>query len=227
MAACYESVRHDRRYEVDARGVAEFDRDGILKRFIPWYAVKRLPFAHGPADKRATFSVRAADGSLIRPKLEYANLLECYNAVLRQWRASMPHACRAHYGRLYRQFRWAHARAHLVWVLPALVLYTVLGLSYGLGVEIPGDAIGKASRWIAFLYAFCVVHNLLFLKELRMGFDRWYALVETSFTEPTNAPPVSRDLSWRELKTNPRAWFARLYSRALAAIVAPEKSDVN
>ena len=85
MAACYESVRHDRRYEVDARGVAEFGPDRVLRRFIPWCAVNRFEFAR--RHNQVRWSMRAADGSQIKPKLEYASSLECYNVALREWRA--------------------------------------------------------------------------------------------------------------------------------------------
>ena len=48
----------------------------------------------------------AATALRIRPKLEYANSLECYNASVGEWRARMPHACRAKFRRTYRQLRW-------------------------------------------------------------------------------------------------------------------------
>ena len=123
MAASYESVRHDRRYEVDARGVVEFGPCQVLRRFIPWYAVNRIEFAHSPQHKQVRWSVRAADGSRIRPKLAYTSSLECYNAAVCEWRARMPHAWRAHCGRVYRQDRRAHAGIHLLWVIPALFVY--------------------------------------------------------------------------------------------------------
>jgi hypothetical protein len=59
------------------------------------------------------------------------------------------------------------------------------------------------------VYAFCVVHNLLWLKELRLGFDRWYALVEADFTEPKRASPVSTSAIIRWLFPAPAAAFAQ------------------
>ncbi len=182
MAASYESLRHDRRYEVDARGIAEFGSDRVLRRFIPWYAVVRIDFTHAPQHQQVSWSVREADGSRITPKLGYASSLECYNVALRTWREFLPHKCRMHYVRAYRKFRRAHALIHLFWVIPALLNYTVLGLSYALREEVPWEAFGGLSSGIALGYVACVLQNVLFLKELRLGFDRWYALVEASLT---------------------------------------------
>ncbi len=208
MAASYESVRHDRRYEVDASGVAEFGPDRVLRRSIPWCVVTRIEFTHDHLHKQVLWSVRAADGSRIRPKLEYANSLECYNVAVRTWRAFMPHACRAHFARVYRQSRRAHALIHLFWVIPALYVYALLGLLYGLHVEIAWEKIGSASTCIAMLYAWCVLQNLLFLKELRLDFDQWYALVEASLTEPRSPSPVSSFAIFRWMCPAPVAAFA-------------------
>jgi hypothetical protein len=145
MTASYESVRHDRRYEIDACGVAEFGGDRGLRRFIPWHAVNRIEFAHLPQHRQVRWSVRAADGSRIRPNLAYTNSLECYNVALSAWRATVPHACRAHFRQVYRRALRAHARIHLLWVIPALFVYILAGLCYGLGVEIPREAIGQIS----------------------------------------------------------------------------------
>jgi hypothetical protein len=193
MAASYESLRHDRRYEVDARGIAEFGSDRVLRHFIPWYAVVRIDFTHAPQHQQVLWSVREADGSRIKPKLGYASSLECYNVAIRTWREFMPHKCRTHYVRAYRKFRRTHALIHLFWVIPALFTYTILGLSYVLREEIPWEEFGGLSACIALQYVACVLLNVLFLKELRLGFDRWYALVEArlTLTEPKSAPPVS------------------------------------
>ena len=86
MAASYESVRHDWRYEIDVRGVAEFGPHRVLRRFIPWDAVKRIDFVPAHGLRRAQWSVRASDGSRIKPKLEFTNSLECYNEAVRAWR---------------------------------------------------------------------------------------------------------------------------------------------
>ncbi len=191
MTAIYESVRHDRRYEIDARGVAEFGQDRVLRRFIPWCAVSQIEFAHKPLNRQLLWSVRAADGARIRPKLEYANSLECYNASVGEWRARVPHACRAQFRRTYRQLRWAHALMHLFWAIPALLVYAALGLTYWLDGQIAWDPVGNGCWSIALLFAICVVQNLLCLKQLRLDFDRWYALMEARFTAASNVAPVS------------------------------------
>ncbi len=75
MPGSYETVRRDRRYEVDSRCVFEFGPDRILQSFIPWSTVSRIEFAHPPHHGQVRWSVRAADGSRISPKLEYTNSL--------------------------------------------------------------------------------------------------------------------------------------------------------
>jgi hypothetical protein len=127
----------------------------------------------------------------MRPKLEDASALESYNVAIRTWREYRPHAFRTHFARVYRAFRRAHTLIHLLWVMPALFAYAVLGLCYGLDVEIPWEAIRGVSTCTVIIYVLCVLQNLLFLKELRLGFDRWYALREASLTEPKSASPVS------------------------------------
>ena len=62
MAAVFESRRGDRRYEVDERGVAEFGRDSVLRRFIPWAAVERLELAHKASQRELNWSVRSGAG---------------------------------------------------------------------------------------------------------------------------------------------------------------------
>ena len=42
------------------------------------------------------------------------------------------------------------------------------------------------------LYAFCVIQNLVCLRDIRLGFDRWYAIQEASLTESEKQSPVSR-----------------------------------
>ncbi len=209
MDASYESVHRDRRYEIDARGVAEFGPDRVLQRFIPWCAVNGIEFAHAPQHKQVRWSVRAADGSRIRPKLEYANALECYNVAIRAWRALVPHACRTHFARVHRRARRVHALIHLYWVIPALFLYGVSGLAYALHVETAWNVSGPTSASIAILYALCVLQNLLSLKELRLGFDRWYAVVEASFTEPRSESPDSSSAFFRWLFPEPTAASAK------------------
>ena len=189
--ASYESICHDRRYEVDSRGIAEFGSDRVLRRFIPWWAVSRIEFEHKQQYRKVRWSVRAADGSRITPKLEYASSLECYNDTVRAWREIMPQACRMHFARIYRNFRLAAAMFHLCWLIPLVLIYALFGLCYILHLELPYEAVGSVSACSAFAFAVCLSHNLLYMKELRLGFDRWYALVEASFTEPRCDPPVS------------------------------------
>jgi hypothetical protein len=208
MAASYESVRRDRRYEVDARGVAEFGPHRVLQRFIPWGAVKRIEFAHAPQHKQVRWSVRAADGSRIRPTLEYANSLDCYNAAVRAWRERVPHACRADFGRVYRRFRRAHALVHLYWLIPTLFVYATLWLSYALKWEVPWDAIGAMSQFNAVMFVLCLLQNLLYLKDLRLDFDRWYARVEESSNEPASPSPVPSSAILRWIFPTPTADFA-------------------
>ena len=64
------------------------------------------------------------------------------------------------------------------------------------------------SKWTVALFAICVLHNLIWLKFLRLGFDRWYALVEASFTAPTRPSPDSRSAVMRWLFPAPAAEFA-------------------
>ncbi len=98
----------------------------------------------------------------------------------------------AHFGSNYRQFRRAHALLHLYWLIPALLVYAVMGLAYRLRVHPPWDAIEPMSKCSVVLFAGCVLWNLLYVKELRLDFDRWYALVEANFTEPKSPSPDSR-----------------------------------
>jgi hypothetical protein len=218
MAASYQSVRHDRRYEVDSRGVAEFELDRALRRFIPWCAVNGIEFEHKPQHKQVRWSVRAAHGDRIRPKLEYLDSLECYSVAIRAWREVMPHACRSHFARGYRKVRRAAALVHLLWIIPALLVYTVLGMGNVLREDIPYGAIGRLSTCAAVLFVLCLFQNLLFLKELRLGFDRWYALVEASDTEPKSDLPVPSNalLRWM-FRTRPPA-------RAEESITAEERA---
>jgi hypothetical protein len=199
MAASYESVRRDRRYLVDASGVTEFGPDRDLRQFIPWCVVTRIAYAHDRRHKQLRWSVRATDGSKITPQLEYANALESYDAVVRAWRAFAPHACRAHFARVYRRSLWAMALLHLTWAIPALLIYTLLGLSYALHRQIPWEAVGPLSNCSTVLYAMCVVTNLLLLKALGPDFDRWYARLQSRLTEPMIAPPVSSSVIVRWL----------------------------
>jgi hypothetical protein len=83
------------------------------------------------------WSVRAADGSQIRPKLEYTNSLECHTVAMRMWWELMPHPCRTHFARVYRKFQREHALIHLIWVIPALVVYVLVGLFYWRRVAVP------------------------------------------------------------------------------------------
>ena len=191
VTAIYESHRRDRRYEVDAHGVAEFGPHQILRGFIPWCAVKGIEFAHDPRHRHLRWSVTSADGSRIRPKLEYTNSVECYNAAVCAWRACVPHACREHYRWVYRRTRRAFGLLHLLWVIPALGFYGFFGLAYALRAEVELGAIRAASTSIAILYVLCIVHTLIFAKFLRLGFDGWYARVEASFTEPRTEASVS------------------------------------
>ena len=115
-----------------------------------------------------------------------------------------------------------HARIHLFWVIPALFVYAVLALSYALHVDVAWSDLGAMSTWIAVMYALCVLQNLLFLKELRLGFDRWYALVEAGLTEPGSAspdrspaifrwifPPLSSDFANEPITDEERSVFRR------------------
>ena len=190
VTAIYESDRHDRRYEVDARGVAEFGRDRILQRFIPWGAVHGIELSHDRRHTQVRWSVKSADGSRIRPKLEYTNSLECYNDAIRAWRACVPHGCREHFRRVYGQARLARALVHLFWLIPALCVYGVFGLAYALHADVDWQDIGPMSTSIAIMYVCCIAHTWLFHRELRLGFDRWYTLKEASFTEPAKASPA-------------------------------------
>jgi hypothetical protein len=187
----YESLRHGRRYEVDARGIAEFGTDRALRGFIPWCAVGRIEFTHSRAHRVVRWSVRSADGSGITPSLEYTNSLECYHATLMEWRATIPHAFRAHFMRVYRRFRRAHALLHLMWVIPAVLIYGLVALSYVLHVDTGREELMRAGIPIAIVYALCVTQNLLCLKELRLGFDEWFARMEASLIKPENAPRAS------------------------------------
>ena len=191
VTAIYESNRYDRRYEVDVRGVAEFGPHQTLRGFIPWCAVKGIEFAHDPRYRHLRWSVNSADGSRIRPKLEYTNSVECYNAAMLAWRACVPHACREHYQRVYRRTRRALWLVHLFWLIPALGFYGLFGFVYALHVEVDLGAIRATSTSIAIIYVLCVLHTVMFGKFVRLGFDRWYARVEASFTEPGTEASVT------------------------------------
>ncbi len=79
-----------------------------------------------------------------------------------------------------------------------------MGLAYGLRVEPPWDGIGAMSELSVVVFAACIFHSLLFLKELRLGFDLWYALVEAGLTEPASPSPDSRSAIMRWLFPVPR-----------------------
>jgi hypothetical protein len=191
MAPGYESVRHDRWYEVDARGVAEFGPDRALQRFIPWCDVTGIEFTHVHKHRQVDWSVRAADGTRIRPNLEYANSLECYKVAVRTWRAFMPHACRAHFARVYRRIWRTCALFNLTWVIPVLFVYAFMGPSHPLIVEMLRESIGSLNASIVLMYAISVFLNLVFVKGVGLDFDRWYALMEARFTDLRGDSPVS------------------------------------
>ena len=145
-----------------------------------------------PGTGISRWSVNSADSSTcIRRKLEYTNSLECYNAAMCAWRACVPHACREHYRRVYRRTRRALGLVHLLWVIPAIFVYGFFGLAYALRVEVDLGAIRATSTSIAILYVLCVLHTMMFGKFVRLGFDRWYARVEASFTEPGTEASVT------------------------------------
>jgi hypothetical protein len=213
MAASYESIRQDRRYEIDARGFTEFGPDQTLRVFIPWCSVDRVDFSHDALHKAVAWSVRSTDGGRIRPKLEYVTSLECYNVAIQAWRVHAPHAVRAHFERAYRQFRRAHVLIHLVWVVPALFVYGMLWLSHGLHLEVEREELKILSLGIPVAAVFCLLLNLFHLKKLRLGVDLWYALTEASWNDPANAWPASRvaDLSGRPPKGSRFAFFRWLF----------------
>ncbi len=196
MPASFESVRHDRRYEVDASGVTEFGLDRVLRQFIPWCSVDRIEFAHSRERRQVSWSVRATDGSRINPKLEYATSLECYRIAFNTWRSCMPQAFRSHFARDYRRWRRNLALMHLIWVIPAICVYSLVGLVYRrLGV-IPWEELRALGSWIAMLYALCVSVHLLALKFIVSDFERWYALVEVRFNKLSSPSPVSSFGLW-------------------------------
>jgi hypothetical protein len=159
---------------------------------MPWCAISRIDFTHSPIHRVVRWSVRSSERTRIAPKLEYASALECYNVVVREWRASVPHACREHFRRVYRRFRRAHVLLHLWWVIPALLTYAAKSTSF----------------WIPIIFVLCIMQNLLFLKELRLDFDRWYALVEAGFTKSKTASPASSSAILRWLFPPPDDAFA-------------------
>ena len=189
MAASFESLRRDRRYEIDSLGIAEFGPDGDLRRFISWENVNRIDFRHAPQRQFVHWSVRATDGRRITPKLGYKSSLECYTAAVGRWRELMPHAVRAHFARVYQRFRWALALIQLLWIVPALFVCAVIWRFHSRRLEIPWEDIGVLTTFIALVYVWCIFNVLLFLKELRLGFNRWYALMEANLTEPRSAMP--------------------------------------
>jgi hypothetical protein len=195
MAASYESFRRDRLYEIDSLGITEFGPDGAPRQFIPWENVKRIDFTHDPPRQLVHWSVRAADGRRITPELGYTSSLECYTAAVRAWRELMPEAVRAQFARRYRQFQWALALTHLLWIIPALFLGAAMGFFYWGGAPIPWDEINNISRCTALLYVLCVLWTLLYRKELRLGFDGWYALMESRLTEPPSASAPATSFS--------------------------------
>lgn len=205
MPASFESVRHDRRYKVDASGVTEFGLDHALRQFLPWCSVDRIEFDHDVFRGVVRWSVRAADGSKLSPKLDYATSLECYGATIRTWRSFMPDACRSHFAREYRKWARTLALLHLFWVIPAIYVYTLMGLSYWLSAGFAWEEVGPMSRLAAMNYAGCVALHLFVVKRSPTNFDRWYARLEASFIEPRSPSPVSSSAFLRWLFPSPVA----------------------
>ncbi len=198
MRGTYEFVGRDRRYQVDSQGVAELGPDRVIERFIPWCAVKQIDFARVPRGRQVRWSVRATDGSQITPKLEYLQAIECYDVAFRIWRERMPHACRGQFARLYEKFRRRHALAHLTWFVPSVVLAGAVARCNWRGVAVPWEPIAPLGVWLALICVLCFVNNLLFLKELRQGFEPWYAALEARWTSPDGgrSEPSNAILGW-------------------------------
>jgi len=198
---------------VNETGFAELDWDQILVRFIPWYEVTGIVVGHNSLG--GFFAIRCASGRDLWPRLEQAKMAACHRAVVKEWHARSPHACRAHAARQYRGTR----RLFLVYA-PLLVLglflpgYLLICLELHLGLGAHWNLVARWNLAPGAVCALWIAGWLLNFKFLRLDFDQYYANVEAFIAAPTNTKPASSDSRWvksrNQVASRLHGVFARL-----------------
>ena len=217
MAASFESVRRDRRYEVDARGVAEFGRIAVCCGSCPRAPSTGLD-SRAAATKCSAWCEHRTEAD--RAQAGSDQVARVRATMLRIGKRDYPTHSGACRPRVPSISATSCANSPVLGG-PGAFLYTLLGLSLVLHVEIVWGEFRAFSICVAILYVSCVIQNLLFLRDIRLGFDRWYAIQEASLTEPEKESPVSRFavLRWRAPRMTPSSWNIRLRTTAKLTFV--------